>query len=96
MKPDLDRVSAALAAIDANMAERSALLARGGVERSNAGAAHHTINVLVADHMATHRFGGGTYNLRVAGLAATCTAGGVGLLNAWTRKARKLLTEAGR
>ena len=90
MKPDLDMIAAIVAEIDA------ALGLDRGEPLDRAPAARAALNALVADHAASHRFAGGTYHLRVAGLAVTSTAGGYKLLSAWTGKARRLLTEAGR
>ncbi len=44
---------------------------------------------LVNEHDASRRFYGGTHSLRMAGLQATCTAGGIGLLENWVAAARR-------
>lgn len=36
-----------------------------------------------------YRFAHGTYEFRIQGVAATCTAGGIGLLRAWQRAAER-------
>lgn len=43
-----------------------------------------------------YRFVGGTCELRISGVTATCTAGGVQLLKAWMRKAERRIAELGR
>lgn len=43
------------------------------------------LNELQDAHGARLRFIHGTYELRLDGIAATCTAGGNGLLQAWLR-----------
>lgn len=47
------------------------------------------IAALERDHDARHRFVHGTYELRLARVTATCTAGDAGLLNAWMRAAER-------
>lgn len=46
---------------------------------------------LVRDYGAVRRFHSGTEELKLAKVTATCTAGGVGLLQAWIRRARVAL-----
>ncbi len=59
----------------------------GALGKRDAGA---ILAELVADG-ARHRFAGGTNFLRIAGIEAQSTAGGVLLLRAWCRRARKWL-----
>jgi hypothetical protein len=52
------------------------------------------INELVRRHGGQARFQNGTYELKLGKIAATCTAGGIGLLRAWMTKAWVRLNEA--
>ena len=51
--------------------------------------AETVIGQLVSKEGARTRFIGGTYELRLAGVAGTCTAGGMGLLHSWLANARR-------
>ena len=50
------------------------------------------VGQLEQEHGATARFLNGTYELKLAKVAATCTAGGEGLLRAWVRAAQRRLS----
>ncbi|PTW61399.1 hypothetical protein C8N35_102108 [Breoghania corrubedonensis] len=77
------------------MSERLEKLVEDLKRRLDVDPAAEVIGDLVAREGARARFIGGTYELRLSGVAGTCTAGGSGLLQSWCRNAERRI-ERGR
>lgn len=59
------------------------------------GGAARAIRSLTESGRASHQFKSGTYELKLAGVKATCTAGSHGLLRNWQQAARRRIRELG-
>ena len=77
------------------MSERLETLVAGLKPRIDVEPAAEVIGDLVAREGARTRYNSGTYELRLAGVAGTCTSGGNGLLLSWCRNAERRI-ERGR
>lgn len=71
------------------MTERLETLVADIERRMKLDPAESVIGHLVTNEKARSRFVGGTYELRLAGVAGTCTSGGLGLLQSWCRNASR-------
>lgn len=59
------------------------------------GGAARAIRSLCESEGASHQFKSGTYELKLAGVKATCTAGSHGLLRNWQQAARRRVRDLG-